>query len=351
MSPSPMPFTGARPAGRLLTALAALALVVVAAACGGADRSGDRAGDTTGAGAATPSAGSAFPVRVEHMYGVTEVTKRPERIVTIGLSDHEPVLALGYRPVGVVDWFQRAPFSDWPWAKEAWGGTEPTVLGLREDGVKFEKLVALKPDLIFAMYSGIQKEHYDRLSKIAPVVAQPKGHDPYAAPWQDITLLAGRALGEETRARRLIDEIRDRFAQVRQANPGWAGMTVVAADSFKPGQYSAFQKGDPKSAFLAELGFTVPEQITRRAGASNVAEFGSEGLNMLDVDRLVWLTTGREPWQRIKNDKVYRELKVAKEGRDLFLTYQDPPIGAALSFNTVLSIRYAIDQVTPLIKK
>ncbi|MBG0830162.1 iron-siderophore ABC transporter substrate-binding protein [Planomonospora sp. ID67723] len=342
--------TGARPLRHLLAALAVLALTA-AAACGSAGGSGESTAAPSSAGAASSAPAGAFPVKVEHLYGTTEITKKPERIVTFGLSDHEPVLALGHKPIGVVDWFQRSPFTDWPWAKQAWGGAEPTVLGLREDGVKFEKLVALKPDLIFAMYSGIQKEHYDQLSKIAPVVAQPKGYDPYAAPWQDITRLAGRALGEEAKAEQLIAGIGERFAQVRKDNPQWAGKTAVAADSFKPGQYSAFQKGDPKSAFLAELGFTIPEEITKQAGASNVAEFGSEGLNMLEVDRLVWLTTGKEPWERIKNDKVYKELKVAKEGRDLFLTYQDPPIGAALSFNTVLSIPYAVEQVVPLLKK
>ncbi|MFB9961395.1 iron-siderophore ABC transporter substrate-binding protein [Sinosporangium siamense] len=332
-------------------ALMALSLTTTAAACGGSGTTAEPAAPSVSAPAAAPGTPAAFPVTVDHLHGTTEIKARPQRIVTIGLSDHEPVLALGYKPVGVVDWFQVTPFSNWPWAKDKWAGTEPTVLGLREDGVKFEKLVGLKPDLIFAMYSGIQKEQYDKLSKIAPVVAQPKGYDPYAAPWQDLTLLAGRALGEEAKAKELIQGISDRFAEVRKENPQWGKLTAVAADSFKAGQYSAFQKGDPKSAFLAEMGFTIPEEITKRAGTSNVAEFGSEGLNMLDVDRLVWLTTGKEPWERIKNDKVYKELKVAKEARDLFLTYQDPPIGAALSFNTVLSIPYAIDQVTPLIKK
>ncbi|WP_431896077.1 iron-siderophore ABC transporter substrate-binding protein [Nonomuraea sp. bgisy101] len=335
---------------RLSAVLAALALTA-AAGCGTSSPPPGTAASAPATATAAPPSGAAFPVKVEHIYGTTEIAKRPERIVTIGLSDHEPVLALGFKPIGVVDWFQRSPFSDWPWAKAMWGGTEPTVLGLREDGVKFEKLVALKPDLIFAMYSGIQKEHYDKLSQIAPVVAQPKGYDPYAAPWQEMTLLAGRALGEEARAQELIAGIADRFAKVRADNPQWKGLTAVAADSFKAGQYSAFQKGDPKSAFLAELGFTIPERITEQAGKSNVAEFGSEGLNLLEVDRLVWLTTGKEPWERIRNDSVYKELKVAKQGRDLFLTYQDPPVGAALSFNTVLSIPYAIDQVVPLLKK
>ncbi|WP_157245654.1 iron-siderophore ABC transporter substrate-binding protein [Nonomuraea typhae] len=326
---------------RLTVSFAALTLSLVTA-CGGGAAPAGKAAETAAAGP--------YPLKVEHLYGTTEITKRPERIVTIGLSDHEPVLALGFKPVGVVDWFQRSPFSDWPWAKDKWGGTEPTVLGLREDGVKMEKLLALKPDLIFAMYSGIKKETYDQLSKIAPVVAQPKGFDPYAAPWQEMQLLAGRALGKEAEAKQLVSGIQDAFARARKDNPQWAGKTAVAADSFKAGTYSAFQKGDPKSAFLAELGFTIPEQITKQAGTSNVAEFGSEGLNMLEVDRLVWLTTGKEPWERIKKDPVYKELKVAKENRHLFLTYQDPPVGAALSFNTALSIPYAIEQVVPLLK-
>jgi iron complex transport system substrate-binding protein len=334
-----------RPARRAVAALGAAVLALALSACGTGEPGG------TAAPAAPAPAGGTFPATVEHLYGTTKITKKPQRIVTIGLSDHEPVLALGYKPVGVIDWFEREPFTDWPWVKGVWGGTEPEVLGVREDGLKIEKLVALKPDLIFAMYSGIEKKHYDQLSQIAPVVAQPKGHDPYAAPWTEYTLQAGRALGDEAKAKKLIEGIQQRFAKVREENPQWKGKTAVAADSFKAGQYSAFQQGDPKSGFLAELGFTIPAQITQKAGKSNVAEFGSEGLSMLEVDRLVWLTTGKEPWERIKNDPVYKELKVAKEGRDLFLTYQDPPIGAALSYNTVLSIPYAIDQVVPLLEK
>ncbi|WP_229833831.1 hypothetical protein [Streptomyces xantholiticus] len=37
------------------------------------------------------------------------------------------------------------------------------------------------------------------------------------------------------------------------------------------------------------------------------------------------------------------------EKRDLFVPYQDPDIGAAFSFHTVLSIPYAIDEIVPLL--
>ncbi|MFD0480545.1 ABC transporter substrate-binding protein [Nonomuraea thailandensis] len=202
---------------RLATSLAALATLT---ACASSTKT---VAEQTAPATPAATTASTFPVTVEHLLGTTTIKQRPQRIVTIGLSDHEPVLALGSKPVGVTDWFQRTPFTDWPWTKDVWGGAQPEVLGLREDGVKLEKLVALKPDLIFAMYSGIQKDAYDQLSQIAPVVAQPKGFDPYAATWQEYISLAARALGEEAKAKQLIQGLEGRFAKVRANNPQWKG--------------------------------------------------------------------------------------------------------------------------------
>ncbi|MBL7521913.1 hypothetical protein I6A84_28495 [Frankia sp. CNm7] len=51
---------------------------------------------------------------------------------------------------------------------------------------------------------------------------------------------------------------------------------------------------------------------------------------------------------RIKADPVYQRLAVAREDRAVFLPYGRPvPIGGALSFGTVLSIPWAVDQIVP----
>lgn len=42
----------------------------------------------------TEGATAAFPVTIEHKYGSTQVTEDPERVVTVGLTDHDAVLAL-----------------------------------------------------------------------------------------------------------------------------------------------------------------------------------------------------------------------------------------------------------------
>ncbi|MFC9793393.1 iron-siderophore ABC transporter substrate-binding protein [Streptomyces sp. NPDC127584] len=326
-------------------AVAALAL----AACGG----GTEKTESPSASSSAPADGggkpAAFPVTVAHKYGSTTIDKEPKTVVTLGLSDQDAVLALGVKPVGAVDWFKEKPYGKWPWAKEKWGSTQPEIVGERDE-YNIEKIAALKPDLVIAQYSGMKKEQYDTLSKFTKVVAQPKEHPDYGAPWQLMTQQIGKALGKDAEAARLITDIDARFKAARDKHPEWAAKTLAVADSFEAGKYSAFTKIDPKSIFFQELGFKLkPEIDTLSKPGFNVAELSAEKLNVLDVDRLVWVTSSTEANDRIKAEPLYKKLKVHQEKRDLFVPYQDPDIGAAFSFNTVLSIPYAIDEIEPLL--
>ncbi|WP_235998836.1 iron-siderophore ABC transporter substrate-binding protein [Qaidamihabitans albus] len=341
---SPMSLKPAKALTRLPAALLALVLAVVLAACGS---SGDDAGGDPSAAA---NAG-AFPVTIEHKYGSTEISEKPEKVVTLGLSDQDAALALGVKPVGAVDWFKERPYGSWSWAKEHWGGTQPEIVGERDE-YNMEKIAGLEPDLIIAQYSGMAKEQYDKLSQIAPVVAQPKEYPDYAAPWQDMSRRIGKALGQEDQMNQLIEQLDQRFAEVRENHPQWAEQTMIVADSFEPGAYSAFTSTDPKAIFFREMGFKLSEEVDRTAEEGmNVAELSSEQLGMLDADRLVWVTSGEEANNRIKAEPLYQRLKVHQDGRDLFVPYENPDVGAAFSFNTVLSIPYAIDQMVPMLEE
>ncbi|MFD3699420.1 iron-siderophore ABC transporter substrate-binding protein [Streptomyces sp. NPDC058646] len=344
-------FTGTRSAltrfGRTVprVAVAAAAALALAACGGGADKKDDAApsGDT----GSTKSA--AFPVTVDHKYGSTTIDAEPKRVVTLGLSDQDAVLALGIKPVGAVDWFKETPYGKWPWSKDKWGTTTPEIVGERDE-YNIEKIAALKPDLVIAQYSGMKKEQYDTLSKFTKVVAQPKDLPDYGASWQVMTRQIGKSLGKDTETEKLISDIDARFKAVREKHPEFSQKTLAVADSFEAGKYSAFTKIDPKAIFFSELGFKLkPEIDTLAKPGFNVAELSAEKLDVLDVDRLVWVTSSTEANDRIKAEALYSKLKVHQEKRDLFVPYQNPDIGAAFSFNTVLSIPYAIDQVEPLI--
>ncbi|MGW1990888.1 iron-siderophore ABC transporter substrate-binding protein [Embleya sp. NPDC001921] len=330
---------------RLAAVAITAALALTACGGGGDDKS---ANDPPASAGPAASAAGTFPVTVEHKYGTTQIKAQPKKIVTLGLSDQDTVLALGAKPVGAIDWFKEKPYGKWPWAKDLWG-TAPQIVGERDE-YNMEKILKLQPDLIIAVYSGMKKEQYETLAKIAPVVAQPKGFDDYGAPWQAMTRQIGKALGKEPETEQRIAGIDARFKAIRAEHPEFAGQTVTVADTFEAGIYSAFGKTDPKAIFFAELGFKSNPRVDALAKpGSNVVNLSAEQLDVLDTDRLIWVTSGAEHDARIKAEPFYGKLKVSQEKRDLFVPYENPDIGAAFSFNTVLSIPYAIDRMLPLL--
>lgn len=304
---------------------------------------------TACANPADSGGGGDFDVTVKHKYGTTTIDKKPEKVVALGLNDADTLLALGIQPVGVVDWFGERPYGKWPWAKKLWEGEKPKIVGERDD-YNMEKIAKLAPDLIVAQYSGMTKDQYKTLSKWAPVVAQPLGHEDYAAPWTAMAEPIAKAVGEEKKLDELIEGVEDDFTEAREEHPEFAELTGAVAESYEKGKYVAFAADDPKMEFLTLLGFKADKDIESEVeDNNNVVDFASERLDLVDVDLLLWLTSTKEAEDNVKTDAVYGELAVAKEGRDLFVPYEDPPIGAAISFNTVLSIPYAIEQLVPML--
>lgn len=320
--------------------LLVVAAVLSLAGCGG--------GNAQPGGQTDQPKSAAFPVTVEHKLGTTEIKSEPKKVVTLGLSDHDAVVALGIKPVGVIDWFKERPWGKWPWLKPGLGDTAPEIVGERDE-YNVEKIAALKPDLILAHYSGIKKEQYDTLSQIAPVVAQVKGFEDYGAPWQEMAKLTGKALGKSAEIEKLIKEMDDKFAAVKQRHPEWQGKTAVVADAFEPGKFSVFAAHDPKMLFFSQLGFKMPDVITKEVGKSNVVDYSMEKLDVLESDRLVWLTSDPRVEQVLRGTALYNNLKVVQDKRDLFVPYEEPPVGAAISFNTVLSIPYALENMEKLL--
>lgn len=285
---------------------------------------------------------------VRHKYGTTTLPNRPQRVVTLGYTDQEPVLALGVRPVGVVDFFGERPYGNWPWEKSLWEGSEPEIVGNRDD-YNFEKIAALRPDLIIGFYSAMTSQNYDTLSKIAPTVAQPLGYADFAAPWPVMTELAGRSLGRQQEAQKLVADIQAQFTTVRQAHPEWTGKTIAIAEPGGNGQWAVFGAGDPKLQFVEGLGFTVAPAVRQLEPGGDVATITDERLDLLDVDRLILLIDTGDPTQaQVEANPLYNRLAVARQNRTLFLPFSTPPpVGAALAFDTVLSIPYGIQHIVP----
>jgi iron complex transport system substrate-binding protein len=326
---------------RLAAALTSVLLLLGTAAACGSDDDTDTAGSE-----ATASANSAFPVTLSHKYGSTTVKSEPKRIVTVGLTDQDAVLALGKVPVGTTEWLGGYKGAVGPWAADKLGSAAaPTVLKDTGTGPQTEKIAALRPDLILAVYGGLTKAQYDTLSKFAPVVAQPKEYNDYGVPWQNQTEIIGKALGQETKAKELVTGVENDFKKATTDNPAFAGATAVMATPYEG--IFVFGSQDPRSRVLTDLGFKLPTDLDKVIGDEFGANISKERTDLLNTDATVWIVSDvAKDEAALNKNALYADLKVAKEDREVFVK-ETSDYGNSVSFVTVLSLPYMLERLVP----
>ncbi len=295
----------------------------------------------------TPEAhgGAGFPVTIEHKHGSAEIPAPPRRVVTVGLTEQDYVLAFGVAPVGVREWFGGYPGALWPWARKKLGDRPlPKVLPVEE--LNFEQIAALKPDAILGVNSGLTPDEYGKLSRIAPTVAQPAEYADYGAPWQEITRIIGRALGRPKQAEALVPDIERRFEQARADHPELRGSTGLLATSIDGSAY-VYAEG-PAPRFLTSLGLKLPKAAASLFSGDDRApvKLSLERLGVLDKADVLVLGVYGNPSTSVANKSVYQALDVARQGRDVIMPKMSR-LNGALSFSSVLSLPTALDGLVP----
>ncbi|MDF1602905.1 ABC transporter substrate-binding protein [Nocardioides sp. YIM 152315] len=331
---------------RPLAATAALVLSLgVLAACGSGSGSDD---EPASSGADETSSDSAFPVTVEHRLGETVIEAEPERVVSVGLTEQDILLELGVTPVAVTEWYGEQPFATWPWAQDLLGDAEPVVLS-QSDGIEFEKVAALEPDLIIGTNSGMTKKDYELLSAIAPTVTNVKGSTPYFSPWQDQVLQVSRALGREADGQALVDEVEGKYEAVRDAHPEWEGKTATFSQG---GPYDGILYVYPdglSTSFLTDLGFTMTEGLEGFApDIGSQAEISAENTALIEADVVVFATEDADMFDFLQDFGTIDTLPAVTENRSV---YTDGTLAGALYFLTPLSLDYALERLTPMLEQ
>jgi iron complex transport system substrate-binding protein len=157
---------------------------------------------------------------------------------------------------------------------------------------------------------------------------------------------AAKILGKTAEADKTLADLDQRFATIREQNPGFADQTAAVVD---PGQktFYAFAKNDPRGRFLADLGFAEPTELNKVIGDQFGAEISPERIDLLDLDRLLLLADAEtRTW--LAGNKIYQAMAVVKEKRTLEIPYYETPFaGAAMAYNTPLSVPYALDNLVP----
>jgi len=297
----------------------------------------------TGSTTPPPDDEAVFPVTLTHKYGSTTIESAPQRVAVVGLVEQDALLALGVVPVGTSRWYE-APGGVFPWATDALGDAPlPEVLDNSSDGVQFEQVAALDPDLIIAVYSGITELEYERLSELAPVVAQPGEYVDYGVPWEEATLTVAAAIGKPAAGQALVDEV---TALISAASEEFAGSTGAIVSPYE-GLY-IFGPEDPRGRLLEQLGFGFPEsfadtQPPNEYGWSVSAEYTSD---LDDLDVIVWLDTEETVDSTL--GPLWTSSQANVEGRDIYITSQgDPVYDAAFNMVTPLSLPFVLDRYVP----
>jgi iron complex transport system substrate-binding protein len=313
------------------TCLAVLGVGLLAA-CGGSDSEPPARGGTTERDA------DAFPVRIKHKFGTTEVEAPPQRVVTVGYTEQDIALALGVPPVATREFLGGYDWRARPWAPD--GAGDPELVGSEE--LNIERIAATRPDVLIGLNSGMTERDYDKLSKIAPTVPQSDEFIDFGVPWQEQTLVTGRALGLEERAERLVDDVEAKFAAAREEHPEFQGKTAALAYASANGGFGAYATGDYRVKFFEDLGFETPKEIDELAGDSFYVDFSAERLRLIDQDVVVMFAKRED----VIGHPVFRRLDAVREDRVIYLDLDDQLAGA-LGFSSPLSLPYAIDEAVP----
>lgn len=339
-------------------AVALFAAAMSLAGCAAKGTSGANASaGTTSPAVTAESSKTVYPLSITHGLGETIIAAKPQRIATVGWSNHDVALALGVMPVGLSEANYGVPAGTlthpWTAAKitelAASGKAEP-VIYRDASGLDFEALADSRPDVILAAYSGITADEYGTLSRIAPTVAYPAAA--WETLWRDQTRMNAAGMGMQAEGEALVAATETFIAEAVARYPEIAGKSA-AFFYFFPTDFSKFYvylPVDPRSAFLQDLGLTLPDSVKKIAetekgfavlvSAERVEEFADVDIAVTYGDAKLLADLAADP--------VMGRLKAVKQGAAALL--EDNSALAASTTPSVLSIPAMLDEYLVLLE-
>jgi iron complex transport system substrate-binding protein len=341
-----VPLRPRRPAAVVAAAAAAL-LALTACSTGPAG--------STEAAAEPAAVADTFPVTVKHAFGETTVAKQPERVATVSWVNADVALALGVVPVGM-------PKDEWggndkgstPWkdaALEKAGaalGTEKAPVQYSEaDGINYTEIAKTTPDVILAAYSGLTREEYDKLSKIAPVVAYPEVA--YGTPWQESTRLIGQALGKTDAAEKLVTATEKTVADKAAMYPQLEGKTFIYGnlEPAKSNGINIYTGADNRPRFLEQIGMEQAKVVddNTKDEKSFFFEWSAERADELDSDVFVTWVPDAKTKDTITKDPLLGQIPAVESGA--LVADSDNTLTLSISASSPLSLPWALDAFLP----
>lgn len=297
-------------------------------------------------------------ISIKHVYGTTEVPADATKVATVAWANQDVLLALGIMPLGFSKqtWGVTDSSGMLPWTKEkvdeltANGAAQPKLFD--DGGVKInpQAVNATKPEVILAVYSGMSKEEYETLSKIAPTVAYPKVA--WGTPWRETIAINATAVGKKAEGEKLVADLEKQVADAVAKHPQIKGKAAAfcytaEGDATKFGYYTT---ADPRTAFLSDLGMKVPASVEKaskeNASAFNVDVSTENADSLNDFDLIVMYGTESD-LAAMQANSLLNQVRAIKNGAVAFVGNSDPM--AASTNPGPLSIPWGIEKYVGLI--
>ena len=298
-------------------------------------------------------------ISIKHVYGTTEVPADATKVATVAWANQDVLLALGIMPLGFSKqtWGVTDGSGMLPWTKEkvdeltANGAALPKLFD-DDGGVKInpQAVNATKPEVILAVYSGMSKEEYETLSKIAPTVAYPKVA--WGTPWRETIAINASAVGKKTEGDTLVADLEKQVADAVAKHPQIKGKAAAfcytaEGDATKFGYYTT---ADPRTAFLSDLGMKVPASVEKaskkNASAFNV-DISTENADSLNDFDLIVMYGTESDLAAMQANSLLSQVRAIKNGAVAFVGNSDPM--AASTNPGPLSIPWGIEKYVGLI--
>ena len=302
---------------RLFIALASSALLLTAVSCGSDESSSwGSTGSTTASEASsvdTVDAG-AFPVTIPTKFGDITVDAEPQRVVSLGFSDQDFLLALGVTPIAIRDWYGDQPFGTWPWAQDEFGDAEPTVL--LSSGISTSRRLRRCSPTSSSPSRRVSPIATTRPSrKMAPTFAQPGDYIDYGTPWDVTTEVIGKAVGKSAEATAIVEHVERAVRHGPRDHPEFEGATAAVAFYFD----ECPARTPPQTAAAASSPISASRsrpKFDELAGDQFYFSVSGEELRVLDTDVLVWIVGDAAGVATVRDIPLRPTLRAFEEGRE-----------------------------------
>lgn len=235
---------------------------------------------------------------IEHAMGKTEIKGTPKRIVTLYQGATDVAIALGVKPVGVVESWLEKPVYNY----QRGDLKDVQIVGL-ETQPNLEEIAKLKPDLIVASKLRHAKI-YGQLSQIAPTVT----HDTVFK-FKETVALMGKAMNKEDKANELLSNWSKRVADFKKqisAKLGKEWPIEASVLNFRADHARIYVTGYAGGIF-SELGFVRSEFQQKEAekGTNVVKLTDKESIPKMNAD--VFFLFLSDPGEESAVQKTYED--------------------------------------------